>query len=1229
MFFRNVKKVEKSFALKELRLNTLRCMQRHICRYGEKGENHLSLCVLAMKVWLGLGSYGGTEKDMNFGVTEWYQSAGYRELGRFQNLDYNCFFENFKRLSPLSDIRARMLPDSLYALFCISTSITWETIKDDVKDLVTWPVRITILILAGDYRKTQNRQRNTKPELIGAQHANRVTGRVWGLNGNFSLAPHVIFIDEMDAVGRESGLIKGSGGQEPDATLNQVHARKKPMFEDVDYVAVAAMTDGMVDVELANIVEVAAINMMCDGRTEEELLQFKIQNVWILVDCPKGVRPIGIKWVLKNKKDERGIVNRNKARLVAQGYTQEEGIGYEEVFAPVARIEAIRLFLAYASFMGFIALRFQDPEFPDRVYKVEKDMGTIDQALFIKKHKGEFLLVQVYVDDIIFVSSNLQLCREFEAPMHDKFQMSAMGELTFFLGLQVLQKKIASSSHKISMLVIFLRSLDTQMLGQLILLWTRRILREKMDLTIMATSTTEAEYVAAATGCRQVFWIQNQMLDYSNFIMAKLAFCDYHNMIAILEKIEHNIDFHEIVDFLEASHIRYALTICPTVYVSYIRQFWSTARIETTNQETKILATVDGQFSHQWKFLIYTIMQCLSPKSTGFNEFSSNIATAVVCLATNKGEGSAIPIEPHHTPSPQEHHSPQHDSLPPSHPTPTTEQIPQDPTEPLTQRQYTRRDKRIAQSKALSPAADEPPSLSRDDRQGEAFPTISSLDAGQDRENINKTSTLPHESSPRVTSLDADEGNQDLEISGLKARVRFLKDKDRGSVEPTQEDAPIKRGIKEIGEEIREDKSTKLGSNDTEEMVNVLSSMKAANILTSRVAAVSVSLVAGVSAAGVPIVSRCFPTVSAIFTTASVVTPYTRRPKGITIGGAQHMRSPIIGAKDKGKHKVVESEVPKKRKLQEQIDAQVAKEMEEEFARENQRVSLYRSNEVIAKHLQDYEQAAADLSVGEKIELISELVKYQNHRIKILKYQAQPSKPLSKKEQREFYMSVFRSHAGWKTKHFRGMTLEQLKEKFTPIDQGSSKRMKTSKDVSEEELKEMIQLVPLEEVYVEALHVKHHIIDWEIHSEGKREYWKIIRLGGHTAVYQFFVDMLKLLDREDLHQLWTLFMRIVRFGNDHVAAILGFGDLQWGNILITRVYFIKGLGHNLFSVGQFCDSDLEVAFKRNACFIRNLEGVDLLKGDRSINLYTINLHEMTSASPICLIARASSTKSWL
>nr|GEZ43979.1 hypothetical protein [Tanacetum cinerariifolium] len=104
------------------------------------------------------------------------------------------------------------------------------------------------------------------------------------------------------------------------------------------------------------------------------------------------------------------------------------------------------------------------------------------------------------------------------------------------------------------------------------------------------------------------------------------------------------------------------------------------------------------------------------------------------------------------------------------------------------------------------------------------------------------------------------------------------------------------------------------------------------------------------------------------------------------------------------------------------------------------------------------------------------------------------------------------------------------------------------------------------------------------------------------------------------------FLGTVCFGNGHIAAILGYGDLKWGNITITRVYFVEGLGHNLFSVGQFCDVDLEVAFRRNTCFIRDQDCLDLLKGNRSTNLYSINLYDMASASPICLMAHATPTK---
>nr|GEZ81648.1 hypothetical protein [Tanacetum cinerariifolium] len=207
----------------------------------------------------------------------------------------------------------------------------------------------------------------------------------------------------------------------------------------------------------------------------------------------------------ENKKDERGIVVRNKARLVAQGHTQEEGIDYDDVFVPVARIEAIRLFLAYASFMSFTVYQMDDPTFPAKVYKVEKAMYGLHQAARAWQRE-DFILVQVYVDDI-FGSSNPQLCREFEALMHVNFQMSDMGELNFFLGLQVLQKEdvifLSQDKYIGDILKKFIfsdvRSSNTLMDKENP--WGKDETRKD---SIVATSTTEEEYVAAASCCGQV-----------------------------------------------------------------------------------------------------------------------------------------------------------------------------------------------------------------------------------------------------------------------------------------------------------------------------------------------------------------------------------------------------------------------------------------------------------------------------------------------------------------------------------------------------------------------------------------------------------------------------------------------------------------------------------------------------------------------------------------------------
>ncbi|GKC99385.1 retrovirus-related pol polyprotein from transposon TNT 1-94 [Tanacetum coccineum] len=118
-------------------------------------------------------------------------------------------------------------------------------------------------------------------------------------------------------------------------------------------------------------------------------------------------------------------------------------------------------------------------------------------------------------------------------------------------------------------------------------------------------------------------------------------------------------------------------------------------------------------------------------------------------------------------------------------------------------------------------------------------------------------------------------------------------------------------------------------------------------------------------------------------------------------------------------------------------------------------------------------------------------------------------------------------------------------------------------------------------------------------------------------------------DRSQLTNFVNKFLGTIKFGNDQVAKILGYGDYQIGNVTISRVYYVEGLGHNLIFVGQFCDSNLEVAFRQHACFICNLEGVDLLTGSRGNNLYTLSLGDMMASSPICLLSKASKTNSWL
>nr|GEV66310.1 hypothetical protein [Tanacetum cinerariifolium] len=365
-----------------------------------------------------------------------------------------------------------------------------------------------------------------------------------------------------------------------------------------------------------------------------------------------------------------------------------------------------------------------------------------------------------------------------------------------------------------------------------------------------------------------------------------------------------------------------------------------------------------GQFSHQWKYLIHTIMQCLSPESTWFNEFSSNITTALVCLATNRTYNFSKMI------------------------------------------------------------------------------------------------------------FDGMVKNE-VEILRLKERVQVLEDRESVAAKQSRDDAPIKRRSINEGEA-----TAKRINDDSEELARVLTSMDVATVLAGGIDVPTGS--GSIPTAGPP--ATDISTSSEVASTASlIVTSYSRR---------------------KGKEVMVESDTPKKQRFQEQIDAQ------------------------------------------------------ENYS-KVYKFQSQQRRPMTKKQKRDYYMAMIKNNLGWKVKDFKGMTFEEIEAKFAAVwklaedfipmgskeeaerlkrkglnlEQEHVKKQKTSEEApeieksTEEKMKEMMQLVPVEDVYVQALQVKHLIIDCKVYTEGQRSYWKIIWLGGSSACYQFFIDLLKQLDREDLNQL--------------------------------------------------------------------------------------------------------------
>ncbi|GJW79509.1 hypothetical protein Tco_0143484 [Tanacetum coccineum] len=569
-------------------------------------------------------------------------------------------------------------------------------------------------------------------------------------------------------------------------------------------------------------------------------------------------------------------------------------------------------------------------------------------------------------------------------------------------------------------------------------------------------------------------------------------------MVAYLKKPEGSEEFHQIVDFLNASHIRYALTGNSTIYVSLIKQFWETATARTLDTgEVELTATVDGKvkiiteasvrrhlqladsdgisslpnteifeqlslmgymstsdkltfqkgyFSPQWIFLIHTILHCLSPKKTSWEQFSSNIATAIICLATNRkfnfsklifskhkflmyprfiqgpvvqGEGSTYPVESHHTPTNA----------------PSTSQ----PLISPTSRRTIRQESVVPQPRSPTQTyvADEAASTCMDVRYGGDVTTITGLEARHGSGNIDKTPTMPQDLPLlRVNTLGSDEGS--LTLQELTVLCTTLSKK-----------------VESLETNLKQTKLT-YGASYTKLIKNVkkLENKVKSNQARRRARIHDIEFEFDLDAA---------KDVSTAEEDISTAKPVSTAAATVTTASVDVSTATVSTAKDKGKGIMEEfKHVQTKTKLgqeQERLGYEAALRLQAELKEEErQRIATrVEADEELAQRLQAEEREK--YSEVEKARLLAELVNQRKSEIE----RAIPELTT-------------------------GSSKRDAEEE---LSQESSKRQKTRESL-------------------------------EIYTKGARKYWKIIRVGNHTEVYQFFDDMLKAFDKEDLVKLWSL-----------------------------------------------------------------------------------------------------------
>ncbi|GJY90663.1 hypothetical protein Tco_0505859 [Tanacetum coccineum] len=557
--------------------------------------------------------------------------------------------------------------------------------------------------------------------------------------------------------------------------------------------------------------------------------------------------------------------------------------------------------------------------------------------------------------------------------------------------------------------------------------------------------------------------------------MANLEFCVTHSMVAYLHKIKGSEGFHQIVDFLNTSHIKYALTKNPTIHVSLIQQFWQTAATNTLDsREVQITAIIDGKVKLVSEASIRRHLKL--EDSDGITTLPNTKIFEQLTLI-GYGKGLTVPVESHHIPLGA----------------PTTSQLPL--SSPL--RILTRQETKVPQPSfpTYTNVADEVALTSVDVvHRGDAT-TVSSIDAGQGSGNIPKSPTMPHDSLLLGGyTPGSDEGSMTLhELMVLCTKLSNKVDSLEKELKQTKQTygAALTKLIKKESLEDTSKQGRMIEDIDQDARISLVTPTK-------------VSSQENQSEESVSTVGASMPV-----STAGMV-----QQVNIIIPSSSETTKTI-----KDKEELLASETTK-----DEANPLVADIDWDEVQAQIQ------ANEGLAQKL--LEEERENLSIEEKGKTTCRTHGQEKEATKYDRIQDGTLQGKSFYEVKEMFDNVYKHVTSFMPMDFV-MEKERTKRAGLNLQEESSKRQKTREgsepteelkadEISQEDLQQMIMVVLVEEVYVEALQVKYPIIDWEVYFEATKKYWKIIRVGNHTEAYQTFDDMLKNFDRDDLEKLWSL-----------------------------------------------------------------------------------------------------------